>query len=235
MLLVCMMRGALRATYHQVDKVKHLGELSQRHVLVVFFSGWCGDGERKVWPRAVGALARKLVGIGIHACSDRLEKLQKLLALFRVLGILPVDVDAVEAQVLDQLDAAVGERLAALRCRSRGVEVLLLVGICPATNRKKDFQVAVLLLEKIELLQIPVEVVALVVPRVALVVDLDVGPFVRKEDFTIGTIVAEGVEDVGQFVCGDCLGKVLSPVDTLRRVRMPSSYSHLLELTQLTK
>jgi hypothetical protein len=48
--------------------------------------------------------------------------------------------------------------------------------IRPSANRQQELEVAILLLQKIDLLKVAIEVVADVVPRVALVVDVLVCP-----------------------------------------------------------
>ena len=96
-------------------------------------------------------------------------------------GILPVDVDAVEAEVLDELDAALGEALAAGWGGGWRVEVFGRVGVRPAADGEEHFEVAVALFQQEELLDAAVDVGAHVVPRVAGVVLFDVGPGIRHD------------------------------------------------------
>lgn len=65
------------------------------------------------------------------------------------------------------------------------------------------------------MLQVAVEIVPLIVPGVAVIVDLYVGPGVCQDDGTVRAVVAEGVEDVGELGGGDVLGKVFAAVDAL--------------------
>lgn len=93
--------------------------------------------------------------------------------------------------------------------------MLLLVGVGPATDREEYFEIAIFLLEKVKLLEVAVQVVALVVPRVTVVVDLNVGPCIGEDNFAVRAVVTEGVEDVGELGGGDVLGEVFAAVDAL--------------------
>lgn len=93
--------------------------------------------------------------------------------------------------------------------------MLLLVGIRPSTDRQEDLEVPVLLLQQVQLLQVAVKIVALIVPRVAVIVNVDVGPLVREDDFSVWTVVAKCVENMGEFVYGDGLREVFTAIDTL--------------------
>lgn len=73
-------------------------------------------------------------------------------------------------------------------------------GIRPPADADQDFEVAVLLLEEVYGFEVPVEVRGGLVPGVAGVVDVFVGPGVGDDDFAGGGYVGEGVEDVS--VCG---------------------------------
>ena len=62
------------------------------------------------------------------------------------------------------------------------------------------------------------EALALVTPRVARPVLLNVGPRVREEDFAGLADVGKGVQDVGEVGGGDILGGVVARVDGPARV-----------------
>ena len=92
-----------------------------------------------------------------------------------VLGIFPVDVDAVEAEVFDQLDGRLSEFLAASGGGGRGGEV---GGVGPAADGEEDFEGTVAGFEDVELFKTAVEVDAGVVPGVTFEVDVGVCPSV---------------------------------------------------------
>ena len=71
----------------------------------------------------------------------------------------------------------------------------------PPSDAQHDLQVAVLLLEEVELLEAAVEVASGLVPGVALVVDVLVGPEVGEGDLAgAGVDVGEGIEDVAGVI-----------------------------------
>ena len=81
--------------------------------------------------------------------------------------VFPVDVEAVEAEVGDELDGGLGEGLAAGGGGGWEGEV---GGVGPAADGEEDFEVAVALFEEEELLDAAVDVGAGVVPGVGGVV-----------------------------------------------------------------
>jgi hypothetical protein len=90
-----------------------------------------------------------------------------------VLGVFPVNVDAVEAEVFDQLDRRLGEFLAASGGGGRGGEV---GGVGPAADGEENFEGTVAGFEDVELFKTAVEVGASVVPGVTFEVDVGVCP-----------------------------------------------------------
>ena len=72
----------------------------------------------------------------------------------------------------------------------------------------------ILLLEQVNLLQAAVQVIPLVIPGVARVVDVFVGPRVRHDDISRVLLhIGKGVEYVGEFLGRDELRWVLATVD----------------------
>lgn len=159
-----------------------------------------------------------------------------MLSLLWVLRVFPVDVDSIEAQIFDQLDAAISEPLSSLRRRGWLVKMLLLMCIRPATDGQKALQVPVLLLFEHDLFDVAVNVVANIIPRVPFVMNVEVGPFVGQDHFAILTVVSKRVEDMGELVGRDQLRSVFSAINSLLKV---SDTCRLKELvmwhTQLVK
>ena len=75
--------------------------------------------------------------------------------------ILPVNVETVKAILLDQLDARPRKGGAPLLSAGRNSEV---GAVRPPTNGKKHLEVAIALLEEVELLETAVHVVTLIIP-----------------------------------------------------------------------
>jgi hypothetical protein len=126
--------------------------------------------------------------------------------------VLPIDVDAIKATVLQQLHAAVGKRLAALGSRGGLGKV---GGVGPAANAQEHLHVAVPLFEEVELLDAAVHIVAGVIPRVSGVVLVRVGPRIGQIDFaSLRADIGEGVEDVGELGCRQVLWVVVASVDS---------------------
>ena len=136
------------------------------------------------------------------------QQQDKVARLLRVGGVLPVDVEAVEAEVLNEFDSGVGKGLAAAVGGGRDGEV---GAVGPAADGEEDLEVAAALLQEEELLDAAVDVGARVVPAVGGVVLVGVGPGVGEVDFSrLGADVGEGVEDVGyQGEGGDEGGRVV--------------------------
>lgn len=163
--------------------------------------------------RRMGPL--EMIGVIIHGFSNFSEQQIHLLALIGILGVLPVDIDTVEAKILDESNARGSELLAAFFGACWLVKVLVCVGVRPAADGEQDLEVAVRLLEEEKLLQVAIDIVARVLPGVTLPVLLDIGPLVGKDDFAVLTVIRKGIQDVGQFVGGDLVGCVTSAVDAL--------------------
>lgn len=100
-----------------------------------------------------------------------------MLALLGGFRVLPVDVDAVETELLEEGDGGGGECGAAGGGGGGGGEV---GGVGPAADGEEEFEVAVLALEEVELFEAAVEVGAGVVPGVGGVVFVGVGPGVGQ-------------------------------------------------------
>jgi hypothetical protein len=160
---------------HEIDEVDDFGDAAEGEVLVVGLACGSGDAQLEVWPLAHRG---KRIGVCVHGGADFLQEEDVLLALLGVLRVFPVDVDAVEAHVLDQLDAAVGEGFASLGRGCWAVEMLGLMRISPPSNGKHNLEIPVSPLEQIELLEAAVQIGADIVPGVAAVgpVDFSVGP-----------------------------------------------------------
>lgn len=100
-----------------------------------------------------------------------------MVPLFGGFRILPVNVDAIETEIFDELHAAGCKACSAGFSARRCCEV---GRVRPAADREEHFEIAVLLLQKIELLKAAVQVCAYVVPRVTFPVDVCICPCVGE-------------------------------------------------------
>lgn len=221
---------------HQVNKVEVLRHGAEVQLAVVLRARRRRDGEQEARVR-VGAAVAQLRGVGVELAARLLEEQVEVARLGVVLRVLPVDVEPVEAEVLEQLHGRLGEALAAGGRRGGRGEV---GAVGPAADGEQDLEVAVALLEEVELLDAAVDVGADVVPGVARVVLLDVGPAVRHVSgrdvsffsvhggglvviihFTgVRSHVGKGIEHVGQFLGREILRVVLTTVDCLGKTLM---------------
>ena len=94
--------------------------------------------------------------------------------LLRRVGVFPIQINAIEPQVLDQCHTGIREPLAALVRRSGSIEMLLSLRIGPAPDREHDLEVAMVLLKQVKLLETAVHVVPCIIPRVAFLRPVDV-------------------------------------------------------------
>lgn len=193
---------------HQVDPVKDLAELVELEDVEVLGAGGSGDGELKVV--AIGVLSSVAVELGAHG----LEEQDHVGGLGGILGVLPVNINTVEAPVLDERDGRLGKVLAVGvgACSRREV-----CGPGPAANGKHDLELAVGLLELVELLDAAVDVGADVVPRVVGVVLVGVGVGIARVDGAVLLYVHEGVEDVRDLASGKVGRLEVASVDAPRR------------------
>jgi hypothetical protein len=190
---------------HQVPEVEVAVHLLERQVWEVSRTSWRGDRQEEVRPRRQGS------SVCIEFVAGGGEKSNKVRPLLWCLGILPINVKAIEGEVLEQGDSALGKLLPAFRSRGWHWEVGT---VSPTANRQEDFQVAVTLLVDVQLFQTSVEVVAGVVPGVSRPVFVGVCPAVGQVDLAaLGTDVGESVQNMGEFVGWDVLRLVVTTVD----------------------
>ena len=124
--------------------------------------GGVGNGERLFLKKR-----RSETKQGRAHCTGFFQQFGEVEALGFVLGVLPVDVEAVEAKVHDQLDGGLGECLAASWGGRGEGEV---GGVGPSADGEEDFEVAVAFLEEVQLFYAAVDVGTGVVPGVGWVV-----------------------------------------------------------------
>lgn len=87
-----------------------------------------------------------------------------------ILRVFPVDVDTVETTVSQKLDSTAGKSFAALGSCYRTE-----IGrVRPSTNGEKYFEVPILFLEKVNLLDTAVSIIALLIPGICGIVFLQV-------------------------------------------------------------
>lgn len=124
---------------HQVPEVEELVHLADSELGIVHFPAWRGDGEQEAFPLQIRRGE-------IIQCPPRFMKEEhEVICLLGVLGVFPVYIDAVEAQVRDELYRGLREVLAALRRGGGRGEV---GGVGPAAYGEKDVEVAVLFFEQ---------------------------------------------------------------------------------------
>jgi hypothetical protein len=105
------------------------------------------------------------------------------------------------------------------------------------TNRQKNLELAVCLLEEKELFGASVDVGTDVIPRVGRVMLVSVRPGISQVDFSsLWSNIGKGIEDVGKFLGWEILGVEVSTVDGLYRMSACGSGKFSVsERTQLTK
>ena len=153
----------------------------------------------------------------------------------RCYAYLPVNIHAIKAQVFHQINNRRGKLLPSLLSAGRSHKVR---GVGPATDGQKRLQVAILLLQQVELLQTAIHVVSAFIPRVIRVVFLKVGIGIAEIHLSSIADVGKGIQHMGQLSGVDILRLEVAAVDGLRRVR--TAVSSLVcvvfgRLTQFTK
>lgn len=129
----------------------------------------------------------------VEALSELCEQLDVVLRLRGIGGVLPIDIQAIEAVVLEQLHGGAREGRAAGGGGCRGGEV---GGVGPPADGEEGFEVTVAALEEGELFEAAVEVGAGVVPGVGGVVFVCVGWGSVNWGFLAGG-TGRTVEDMG--------------------------------------
>lgn len=211
---------------HQIDKVEVARHRTKVQLHVILRTGGRGNGQQEV--RVAMTRVAELSGVSIQSFTSLLQEKNEVLSLGLVLRVFPVDIETIKAQVLEKLHSALREVLTTSRCGGRRSKV---GAVSPATNGKENLEVPVALLEEVKLLDATIHIGANVIPRVAGVVFLNVGPTVRHIHFTgIRSYVGEGIEHVSQFVGRELLRIVLTtvdgPVDEVRHSPISVSATH---------
>ena len=152
---------------HEVPEVQAL--VHTRHIVLVKVIR--AGGARNAQQEFLGVLLDG-GGVAVEASPQGGEEVDVGLGLSGVCGVFPVDVEAVEAEVFEELDGAVGEGLDLLGGVCGGGEV---GGVGPAADGEEDVEVGVGLFEEVELLHAAVDVGADIVPGVGGVVLFEVG------------------------------------------------------------
>lgn len=128
---------------HQIPEIKISIHSTNVELLEVCRASGTSNGQFEMI-----RLAQSL-GISIHLTSNRSKQLNVISSLICVLRVLPINVDTVESEVLEKVNAALGEGIASLGCAGRSLEV---TAVGPSSNTEKNLEVAVTTLEKVELL-----------------------------------------------------------------------------------
>lgn len=165
--------GPSKVICHQVDEVEVALHGAEVKLAIILRASRCSNGQQEM--RVAMAGAAELGGIGVQRLPSFLQQQDKIASLVVVLRILPVDVKTIETEVLEELDRALCEALPA----GRGGGWRGKVGtVRPAADGEKNFEVTVALLEEIKLLDAAIYVGTDIIPRVARVVFLHIGPAV---------------------------------------------------------
>lgn len=206
-----------KATYHEIHHIQQVPHLPQRYIRIVIRPSRRRNRqqEMRLGLLRIPLIPAQILRICIHLPPNLLQQRKKLQSLLFVPRILPIHINPVKPIILNHIHAALCKVLARGITFPNWVELLIRVGICPATDAEQDFEVAVLLLEKAELLEGAVDVFARVAPGIAGIVHLDVGVAVAEGDVSRGRIGGESVEEVGQFGGRDGLREVFAGVDVL--------------------
>lgn len=110
---------------------------------------------------------------------------------------MSLTVNTIKTEVLDQLQRRLCELSAPSACRQRGLEV---IPERPASNGKAGLQIAVLLLELVELVEVAQQLCA-VAGDISRVGVLQISPLVGEKDLAGGAVnVCKSIGDLGEFV-----------------------------------
>ncbi len=141
---------------HQVPEVEGRVHLSYMELAVVVLAAGGSDGEEEAVPGPP-------LGVGVEGCAELAEEVDVPGGLGVVLGVLVVDVEPVEAVVLEELEAAPDELGALGWVDDDGVHA---GAVCPAADAEEEFEVPVLFLDEVQSFEVSVEAEkALVVGR----------------------------------------------------------------------
>lgn len=178
---------------HQVPEVKVFVHSSNVHDRVGGGTSWCGDTQQELL--AACPLARVLgqrisdffekAGEGLGVClisgvliAHQLAFFLSFFFLSKGTVYLPVNVNTIKTQVLNQLNSTLSKSLSTLGGQG---EVFKVGGVGGSANRQKRLEVAVLLLHEIQLLNVTGNGTGIsgVVSRVW---ELQIGPHIREAD-----------------------------------------------------
>lgn len=140
---------------HEVDVVEDVAEIGELEEAVVLGTSGSSNGELEVV--AIGVSG----GVSVKLLADTLEKEDHVGGLLVGSRVLPVNVDTIESPILHEADGGLGEGRAGGISGSSSREV---GRPSPATNGKHNLEVAVGLLELVNLLNAAIGVVASVTP-----------------------------------------------------------------------
>ena len=131
------------------------------HDIVVGRSSRTCNGQQEM---VVEVVRRRVV---VESLTDSLQKQNHISGLGVVGGVLPINIDAIETQVLHKLNSAAGEHCAARGRRSGWSKVWR---ISPSTNTEQGLHLSVGLLEKVKLFDAAIHIGTDIIPGVGGVV-----------------------------------------------------------------
>jgi hypothetical protein len=213
--------GALVVKGHQVPVVDVGVHFPDAQDVVALRPGWCRYGEVEVVPLGVdlGVVIKGLERLAwcqkrckvITNLATALDSVEVVESISGILGVLPVNIKAVQTKVGNVSSRTVAECLSS----SFGCKRWLEVGSeAPATDGQSNSQVAVFLLELEQLVEVT-EQLSAVCGDITRVRELNIGPFVGKDNLTGGVVhVGERILDLGELVGREVGNHMLASIDS---------------------
>lgn len=151
------------------------------------------------------------VTIALKFITNDLKKLYKIFGLRVGCGILPVNIQAIKAKVLEEFYGGLSEVLSSLFCRSRSGKVRR---VRPTSDRKEYFQIPISFFQEIELLYAAIDIIPDIIPGICRIMLLNIGPGIGEVNLpSFWANVGESIEYVRQFLKRNVLRLVISTVD----------------------
>lgn len=178
---------------HEIDEVDVGSKTYHIEVWEVFWACRHSECQEEVW------MAGQVAGVVVEFLAEETTGLDEVSGFLGRIGVLPIDIQTVESEILEQLHACPREVLASRGIAQGWGEVRTEI---PAAKGKEGLHVAVGFLLEVELFEVAVDVGGCVVCWVDItwVSLLDIGIGIGERGFACFVVDAcEGVENVGEF------------------------------------